>query len=282
MDKIFRSFNAKVATLMLFGILALSTLAWIHELYIQFILVVWNIAMVLFIIIWEKEKRRRQSLALDYTKDERWGAAKKELEDIDNRISKIRDSSKKKGLEIRRTFLVNELRRLEWSIRESNINEMYNAQKGGLKELEPDDKNRRHEGIRKTTSLEELDEESERIERKETEYLKNIVANLKPILKNEPASSLPSVLKFVANELRAHYNLLKQHNPNSGSLANCWAIWALLSGLVEGTRPNRNVLKYVSKQFGPQIDSLLKILEKRGMLGGGDEVPIGRRDIWPS
>ncbi|MCL4519921.1 MAG: hypothetical protein M1587_12080, partial [Thaumarchaeota archaeon] len=117
MDKIFRSFNAKVATLMLFGILALSTLAWIHELYIQFILVVWNIAMVLFIIIWEKEKRRRQSLALDYTKDERWGAAKKELEDIDNRISKIRDSSKKKGLEIRRTFLVNELRRLEWSIR---------------------------------------------------------------------------------------------------------------------------------------------------------------------
>ena len=269
---IFRSFNAKVAALAGFGILALSGLAWIHELYIQFILVVWNVAIVLFIVVWEKEKSRRQSLQLDYTQDGRWCGAKKELEDIDNRISKIRDLSKKKELENRRKFLVNELRRLEWSIRESNINEMYNAQNGRMKKFGPELRNR------KVRSFEEIDEENERLERKESEYLKNLIANLQPILKNEPVNSLPSVLKSIINEIRAHYNLLKQNNPDSGSLANCWAVWALLSSAVEGTRPSGDLSKYASKQFGPQIDSLANILEKRGMLRGKDALSMDTHD----
>ena len=276
---IFRSFNARVGLLFLFGILALSTLSWAHELYIQFILVVWNIAVVLFIIFWEKEKTRRQAGLPDHTKDERWSKTKREIESIDSKLPKTHDSEKKKDLLARRMYLMNELRRLEWSIKESNINEMYNAQQGGLKKLDPSSQQKGPIGGRKLLDPEEIDEEVERSKKKELEYLNGFEKSLESILKDEPIDSLPAVLGPLINEIRAHYNMLKQRNPSSGSLTNCWTIWALGSTLVEGGRVNPGLSKYATKQFKPKIDSLMTILVKRELVAREGDAQLNRLDL---
>ncbi|MDG6908251.1 MAG: hypothetical protein JRN20_20975 [Nitrososphaerota archaeon] len=276
-----RSFNVKVLALALFTILSLTALDWFHELYIQFILVVWNIAMVLFIIVWEKEKRRKQVPGQDFTNDEDWTRVKKELESIDNRISKTLDLQKRRNLLARRLFLVNELRRLEWAIRESNINEMYNAQNGNLKKIGQESKKKLKE-LGRTSGTEESGEEMEQIEKREADYLNKFVKNMECVLKKEPADSLRLILKPSVNELKAHYNMLKQRNPYSGSLTNVWTVWALASGIVEQGKLDRSLTKYASKPFQPKIETLIRIVEKRGVLTIEEKARIDRRDSNPT
>jgi hypothetical protein len=268
LPKAWQSFNIRIALIAIIAFIAMTSLYWIHELYIEFILLVWNIAIVLGIILWEKEKvRKGQFLKDSYTQDEKWARAKKEFDDVSTRIRKSDDTKQKKNLETRRRYLANELRRLEWSIREKEANAVFNAQNGGMKKLGPQDPDNNRNSSR--LSLQEAEEKSRAAEGKENEYLEKIIGIIISIVRGEPSTSRSAALQPISNELRAHYFAIKRRDQYAVSLSNCWAVWSIVSSILNSAKPEDTVLKYASKSFKAPVSRLLQETKKLNVTSWG-------------
>src|SRR5579875_2826261 len=94
--------------------------------FIQTILLIGYVAGFVAIMFWEREQRKTSQLVPDVklTNDEKWSRKKRRLEQIERELGK----QQKRELE-------NELRRIEWSIKESSLAEVYNANLGRLREI---------------------------------------------------------------------------------------------------------------------------------------------------
>ncbi len=272
----FQRVNSKFLLIALVATLASIGLLCAGYLSIEALILIWNCAFVVSVMVWEKH-RRENALSMNETlsNDERWSKIKRDIERIDGRLSKTKDVTKRKSLLYQKRCLENELRRVEWSIKESNLNGIYNAGFGNLPKLDSPKMSQSSSrnplaGSEDGDELNSYDKytpegalrERKRLEKQaeERRSLERIVDNTEKILASEPIDSIPVALQSVANEFKAHYNVIKKRKNNSSCLADYWVAWALISSIINGLEVDRNISKYASKEFRPKIIKFIKLI----------------------
>ncbi|HKW03849.1 MAG TPA: hypothetical protein VJN71_00995 [Nitrososphaerales archaeon] len=272
---LFHGVNSKILLIVSGAMLGSFALFLWGAFYIEALMLVWNFAFVASVIVWERHKR---SLALSggslsFSNDERWSRTKRDLEKIEGKLDKTRDSEKRRTLLYQKHALENELRRVEWSVKESNLNAMFNAVTGSLRKVDskkypirydgegnpeipegvdPLDKYTPEGALRERKRLEKLAEERKNVDR--------IVDGAILILKSEPPESVPEALRSLANEFRANYNILKKQN-RIRFLADYWVAWAIMSSIINRVKIDSRISKYASEDFRPRLLKLIKLAE---------------------
>jgi len=278
--------DAKEAWLRMLLILAISVisivvLSFVGVFLIQAIILVGYFATIPAILTFEKYSARKRMLSRDLSADERWVLTKMDLEKIQKQIDKCKDEAEKKSLHSSMHSLENRLRRLEWSIRESDLDQMYNGGKGKMDRVS--DQNdppkvspaAKDPGrLREDRSSKDVDAEENGAELNEYEsrnYLVKTLLDARAVLRNEPSSSLRLVLKPSANNLRAHYNALhrsvsKKSDPVTNALlSDYWACWVLLHAVANNFPLEPNLPKYCSSAFRPKVISFIKLVNSMGL-----------------
>ncbi len=103
-------------------------------------------------------------------------------------------------------------------------------------------------------------------EKAQRKILINILDNAEAIATVEPVSSLPDALRPIANELRAHYNDIKKRSKGqlvalkTDTLTDYWASWAAVSSLLNGTTLDGRIVKYASKDMRERIVRISKLV----------------------
>ena len=276
---LFRSVNSKIILIVSGATLGSVGLLLLGSLSIEALVLIWNLAFVASVIVWERNKR---DTALSggggptFSNDENWSRIKREIERIEGRLGKTRDSEKRRALLYQRYMLENELRRLEWSIKESNLNGIYNAGSGNLRKLDPEGTPSRGEAQNGTPGedSEEIEpwerytpegalRQRKRLERQaeERKNLMRIIDSAEAILRSEPVDSIPAALRPVGNDFKAHYNVLKKRRNSQDSLADYWVAWAVISSVLSGVKIDSAIAKYASDGFRPRIVKFIKLVD---------------------
>ena len=249
---------ASVATLIVLACTALDILS------IEVLLLIWNAGLVIAIILWEREKRATALNArTGFSDDERWVKAKVNLEQVDSRLEKTKDSQKRRHLLKQRQWLQNELRRLEWSIKESNMNSMYNAQAGNLRRTGKSDFSSGPSGLDKLDTLPDGTSAVRKralleMENKDRTNLQRILDEAEAVIKSEPRESLTTALRPLANDCKAHYNAIKKRKQTSDCLTDYWVAWSIISSIASGLEIDTTALKYASKNFQAKLSKFVK------------------------
>ncbi|MHB1908711.1 MAG: hypothetical protein ACYCQJ_07540 [Nitrososphaerales archaeon] len=256
---LFKSLNSKliliasVATLIVLACTALDILS------IEVLLLTWNAGLVIAIILWEREKRTAALNArTSFSDDERWVKAKINLEQVDSKLEKTKDDQKRHYLLKQRQWLQNELRRLEWSIKESNMNSMYNAQAGNLRRTNKSDLSNAPSGLDRLDTLPDgtsavKKRASLEMENKDRMNLQRILDEAEAVIKSEPRESLTTALRPLANDCKAHYNAIKKRKGDSDYLTDYWVAWSIISSIASGLEIDTTALKYASKGFQTKL-----------------------------
>ena len=246
--------------MILLGAVSLSAtvaLFFLGALAIQLLLVVWNISVVLGIIAWEKEKRRNYALSANhFSQDERWATISKEIEWIENQIQRASDE-RRRVLQAKLLRLKNDLRRIEWKMKEEDLDALYKSQKPSLSELNkfsrdsilPHDEN--------------ADEKRMKSEKRERKYLDEVLASALEILKDEMDVSLSNALSPISNDLKAHYHEIKKRDSNSASLPDYWVALMIVQSAIARSKFDARVLKYASRQYVSHFSGILKIVDSK-------------------
>jgi hypothetical protein len=237
--------------------------------------------MIPSILTWEKyaATKRLFSKDSDLSTDERWVLTKMDLEKIQEEIDKCKNEAEKRHLNSSKSSLENKLRRLEWSLRESDLNQMYNAGKGKMDRLPDEMASTPSETPAKPPkelgeemeSKEDDDEEMELHSYDSRNYLVKTLLDARAVLRNEPSSSLRLVLKPSANNLKAHYNALrrkqtKKSNPTYTALvSDYWVCWVLLYALANNFPLEPDLPKYCSNIFRPKVVAFIKLVHSLGL-----------------
>jgi hypothetical protein len=278
----FKGLNAKLFAIAALVISITVALFFFNSLSIQALLVIWNFGAVAALVLWERQ-RRNHALTLDanYSNDARWTKTKMDLEKVENKLGKTKDATKKRALAKQRDWLENELRRLEWAIREANMNSIYNSQRGGgLRNqrepntpakgpndpasslpgkierdiIDPLDRLGARAAIRRRAELE--------MENKDRQTLIKTIDNAEAIVASEPAVSLPEALQPIANDCRAHYNLIKKRGKlNSSVLGDYWVAWSLVLSIQNRLPFEFSIIKYASKDFKARATKFMKSVD---------------------
>jgi hypothetical protein len=278
--------DAKGTWLRMLVILAVSVssivvLSLVGVLLIQAIILVGYFATIPAILTFEKYSARKRFHSGDLSADERWVVTKMDLEKIQKQVDKCKDEAEKKSLHSSLHFLENKLRRLEWSIRESDLTQMYNAGKGKMDRVAdennspsvpstPKDPSKLHENSR-DKDAEDGEDGNELNEYESRTYLVKTLLDARAVLRNEPSSTLRFVLKPSANNLRAHYNALrrsamKKSDPaTNGILSDYWACWVLLHAVSNNLPLEPNLPKYCSSAFRPKVVAFIKLVNSMGL-----------------
>jgi hypothetical protein len=280
---LFRSLNFKISAIAVLVIGITVALFFFNALSIQAILVLWNFGAVAALVLWERERRREAlNSESNYSNDARWTKTKMDLEKVENKLGKAKDPLKKRALSKQRDLLDNELRRLEWAIREANMNSIYNSQKGGLKRpqgpngknlsnssndelsdspskirrdvFDPLDRLGARAAIRRRAELE--------LENKDRQTLLKTLDCAEAIVAAEPAVSLRDALQPIANDCKAHYNLIKKRGKlNSAILGDYWVVWSLVLSLQNRLPFESSITKYASKDFKTRATKFMKSVD---------------------
>ena len=251
--------RAKYALIFLGATSSVGGLYFFDVLSIETLLLTWNLFIILFIITWEKGKRYDQTG--DFSNDERWSKLKREISEIEKKLQKTTDQTKKQTLRKNLVYLRGELRRLEFAISESSANAAYNAQRGSLKKIDRDSEHRFEKYARdKIPQAEETPEQQIESEKEERGYLEKIVDNAEAIIRGEPTVSRSSALVPVANDLRAHYNVIRKRDKNASTLSDYWLSWLVINSTANQTQIKSSYVKYASNTFRPRIVKLMDLV----------------------
>ena len=216
-------------------------------LYIQFVLLLATFALFPAILIHERSLAFGLAGNTNLSDDENWSKTKKQLDKVRDSIDKTKSTEQKKVLQRQLLSLENELRRIEWKVKESDMTQMYNAAKGRLREI-PE--------INATTSEKQTEEDG----KKYSHSLDKLVKEVQKIVEKEPQESKQQALVPIANSIRAHYNMMKK-NPELDSIrADYFAVWGTLSSFIQGIRINPELLKYTSRRFRKNFGTLQESL----------------------
>lgn len=278
---LFKSLNSKLLAIAVLVIAITIALFFFNSLYIQALLVLWNFGAVAALVLWERQKRNDAlNSNSNYSNDERWTKIKMDFEKVENKLAKTKDPAKRKSLVRQKVWLENELRRLEWEIREANMNGMYNAEKGSLRNSrDPSEKAAKNandpalsSSTKKVGNLDPLDRLGARaairkraeleIENKERQSLLKTLDSAEAVVAIEPASSLPDALQPIANDCKAHYNLIKKRGElNTDVLGDYWVAWSLVLSVQNRLRFDSAMTKYASKDFRSRVSKFMKSVD---------------------
>ena len=227
-----------------------------------------TLALLPALIVHEKHSRNKTSTESDLSIDEQWSKKKKELNKVRDDIAKVKDPEQKQKLQRNRVFLENELRRIEWKVRESDLTQMYNASKGKLREL-PD--------LRGPSQ--ENDVTGAILTKRYRNTLSSIVKDANSILEHEPQASRSEALAPIVSLLRAYYNNVKKSSEQSSRAVavDYFVTWAMLSSVSKGVAIDPKLSKYASPEF---LKNFEKLMEK-AKLGGPSFQSTGRSGVVP-
>lgn len=206
-------------------------------LYIQFMLLLAAFALFPALLVHERSNLLRRAENANLTDDENWSKTKKELDRVRDNLEKASTDEQRRALQRQTVYLENELRRIEWKVKESDMNQMYNAARGNLRKL-PEQK----EGT--------SEDQANNSVKKYTSSLANIIKDVRKIVENEPPASRQQALIPIANLVRAQYNMMKKTEACTSNIRkDYFAVWATLSSFIEGIRIDSELSKYSSQRF---------------------------------
>jgi hypothetical protein len=209
----------------------------------------------------------------------RFAKTKGNFQAAEKELDRVANAARRRALANQIGWGRNELRRLEWSVREAASNCF-----SSIREFERRRANRRAvQTATKEASIEKYPSAAEKSiapptvaarqkaidsarkrafferEKAQRKILINILDNAEAIATIEPTSSLPDALRPIANELRAHYNEIKKRSrnqnitPKTNTLTDYWVSWAAVSSLLDGTAMDARIVKYASKDMKNRI-----------------------------
>lgn len=208
-----------------------------------------TMALLPALIVHEKNARNKPVTESNLSVDEQWSKRKKELDKICDDLAKAKDPEQRQKLQRNRLFLENELRRIEWKVRESDLTQMYNASRGKLREL-PDLKE----------SSPENDEDDDAKTKKYRKTLSKIIKDADSILEHEPVASRSQALAPIVSLLCACYNNLKRSSDKSlhAVAVDYFVAWATFSSLAKDVEVDPKLAKYASPEFRKNFNKLLQ------------------------
>jgi len=220
------------------------------------------VAMVPTILIWEKYSGSKSGIAFG---DERLKERKSEIDKLQKRIDKSRSQSEKKFLQFQKKTLEDELRRLEWTIRESKLSRIRDPAKD-------DDHPKLGDSrvFRSPTSVPKIESGSERTKEfglrnfdpndlQKREHLLRILGDAKQVLTKESSQTICIELLYLANEVRAHYNIIRKKDPSLNSLlSDYWVVWVGLYSLSNNSPLPSDLDRYASASFRSKFISFTK------------------------
>ncbi|MDG6997852.1 MAG: hypothetical protein JRN15_01920 [Nitrososphaerota archaeon] len=206
-------------------------------LYIQFMLLLGAFALFPALLVHERSNLLRRAENVNLTDDENWSKTKKELDKARDNMDKAKSAEQRRAFQRRVVYFENELRRIEWKVKESDMNQMYNAARGNLRKL-PE--------LKGATSEDKTSNDV----KKYTSSLVNIIKEVRKIVEKEPPASRQQALVPIANLVRAQYNTIKKTEARAGNIrGDYFAVWATLSSFIEGNRIDSELSKYSSDIF---------------------------------
>ena len=208
-----------------------------------------TIALLPALVVHEKNNRNKPANETNLSVDEQWSKRKQELDKVCNDLAKVKDREQMQKLQRNRLFLENELRRIEWKVRESDLTQMYNASRGNLREL-PD--------LKESSS--EIDEDGDAKTKKYRKTLSKIIKDADGILDHEPLASRSQALAPIVSLLCACYNNLKRSPEKSlqAVAVDYFVAWATFSSLAKDLEVDTKLAKYASPEFRKNFKKLLK------------------------
>ena len=288
-----KQFRTRILLILSIAAAACVLLYFLGFLLVPSIMLVAYVAMLPGILAWERySKNGVTSFAQSPSNDDRWVKTKMEIEKLQKRIDKAKNESERSVLLSQKRHLENELRNLEWSIRESELTEMYNAAHGNMKKDEDDDNDPKEEDpdlypanprsgtpkINQDGRKNELGQETGEgdLRKKEDDidkrkYLLQLLAAARAVLDKEPQDSVKVALMPLANDLKAHYNAIRKMEKMRSStstsehdvLSDYWVLWTILYSIANGLPVDPNLAKYASEDFNSKIEPFLKLVKLR-------------------
>ncbi|MGH2639937.1 MAG: hypothetical protein ACRDF4_11770 [Rhabdochlamydiaceae bacterium] len=257
----FDSTKAKYALIGAIAIVTCFLLYLFGMLFIETLMLVGYAASFPAMMIYEKNRQRAgaTSSSRALSEDERWSRAKIRLEKVDDKIKKAKSRAEGQSLLLEKRSLENELRRIEWEIRESDMTQLFNATRGNLKRLS---------GVTSKDDRHELVSGKEEQQFSEQKFLLSIAKDAESVVHDEPRPSLKAALKPIACDLKAHYNVLKKkkdiESSSNGILSDYWVTWMALSCLIDGVPVDSGLVKYSSEDYRPRFTRFVKSIQTYG------------------
>lgn len=256
-----RKFKSRMMLLVAASAISVVVMFLLGALVIQALLVVWNVAIVLGIIIWEKEKSRNYKMGvINFSKDEKWSKIEKDIDWTENKLQETFSDEKRHALQSKLRSLRAQKRELEWKIQEQNMDSLYNAQSRSLKET---DKFAEYQNIHKKDTVEAREDVRKQSEKLDRKYLDVILKSASGILKEEPDASLNNALLALCNDIKAHYNTIKKRDGYASTLSDYWTALVILQSVVSGSAPNSKFVRYATKDYASHFSRVMKSATSR-------------------
>ncbi len=191
---------------------------------------------------------------------------KMDLKETAKTPSKSEEPENKATLIRYKTWLENELGRVEWSSRQSNKNAISKMGNGARvtdlktssskddQKIDSSDKLGEGWAVRRKAQLE--------MEIKERQNLEIALSSAETVIANEPAISLAPALQPIANDCKAHYNLIKKREKlNSEIVADYWLAWTLVKSVQNHLPFDSHIEKYASKDFKSRMKKFMNSVD---------------------
>lgn len=225
-------------------------------LYLQFMVLIWGAALMAVIVLYERESKGEGSRPIGLGDMEEWPRLTSDLAAVEERLSKAVREDVRQILRRQKAYLEQELRSLSWSIKEVNMERArFASSPQGLKQLPSGT------GWWRRAQL----------GRRERAHLHECLELAAEAMLTDSEEAAKEELKLVANDLRAHYDLLKSLRPQSKTLGDYGTAWAVLTSISKGADSGVDLAKYASKRSRSRLLSLLDMAASRGLLQGASK-----------
>ena len=247
-------FIERILLIVLVSLVSISVLFFLGMILIQSIMLVGNIALVPGILAWEKYSRRNleKGSNSDFITNK-----KSEIKKIQKKIARSKNPNEISTLNSRLRTMEKELRRLEWTTRENEMEGLSTPQN----KISRVDQFKFLSEPRSPAAESPSDSDEEK-----RKYLSKLLADAREILSMEPKSSLKAALRPITSELVAMFNSMKKSKSASASvLSDCWACWAVLNSVINGVMIEPTIRRQVSIQFRKRYDSFTDFIKSKDL-----------------
>lgn len=249
-----RNLGRRILALVLADSIGVLVLYSLGILVIETLFVLGNVSLMIAIVLWEKDAAWRGAiLDEELSVDDRWSKTKARIEWIEKRASRNSSVKDAAALQQEKSRLTNELRRLEWSIKESELGSISLASMGKM-------------GVKRVDGARNLPIREAVTEKKGMKALDRMIREAIDVLRQEPIESFPITLSAIQNTVAASYKQIKRMDQNSGVLVDYWVVWVVISSLVSKQQFDEKFVGYASGQTRVKVNRLIETARARGVI----------------
>lgn len=241
--------------LLLLGAGVSAALAFLYAVglfYIQFLLMVWGAAVIAGIAVYERRAGAGASRGIGLRDADSWVRLQNDLAAVEEKLSKSRSDAEKQYLRLRRASVVQDLRKLKWTMRESELENLRRATAPQLLRPIPTEPGRWQRFRR---------------EKREERHLLDSLGEAQEVVATDPPDAARERLMLIAADVRAHYRLMKGLGYESRNIRDYAAAWAALYSIAKGVEPEHPMRVGASRRVESKIGGLLALAASRSLAG---------------